>query len=56
MPIEIKELHIKAIVGDGKKQSHNTSLKPEEILKLKRDIAKDVIDKVFKTLQQRNER
>ncbi|MEO7766309.1 MAG: DUF5908 family protein [Ferruginibacter sp.] len=56
MPIEIKELHIKAIVSTGKNASPNTSLRPEDILKLKKEITKEVTEKVLKTLQQKNER
>ncbi len=56
MPIEIKELHIKAVVATQKNQQQNSSLKPEDILKLKKEITKEVTEKVLKTLQQKNER
>ncbi|MFT3933654.1 MAG: DUF5908 family protein [Chitinophagaceae bacterium] len=54
MPIEIKELHIKAIVGA--KEKPGDCLKPEDIAKLKKEIMKDVTEKVLAKMQQKNER
>jgi hypothetical protein len=56
MPVEIKELHIKAIVSSGQNLQQNWSLNPEDILKLKKEITKEVTEKVLKILQQQNER
>jgi hypothetical protein len=56
MPIEIKELHIKAIVSDREKPSEGHSLKQEDIAKLKKEITKEVTEKVIRLLQQKNER
>ena len=56
MPIEIKELHIKAIVSDPEKPSTCQVLKQEDIAKLKKEITKEVIEKVLRILQQKNER
>jgi hypothetical protein len=56
MPIEIKELHIKAIISDTIKSSEGSSLKQEEITKLKTEITKEVTEKVMRILQQKNER
>ena len=56
MPIEIKELHIKAIVSDPKKPAEGQSLKQEDITKLKKEITKEVTEKVLRILQQKNER
>jgi hypothetical protein len=56
MPIEIKELHIKAVVDTGKNQQQSSSLQQEDIAKLKKDIAKEVTEKVLRTLRQKNER
>ncbi len=56
MPIEIKELQIKAIVATDKNPKQNTSLKPEDIFRLKKEITKEVTEKVLKILQQKNER
>ena len=56
MPIEIKELHIKAIISGRNGSNNMTQLKPEDILKLKKDISNEVTKKVLKTPQQKNER
>jgi hypothetical protein len=55
MPIEIKELHIKAVVGNKDKDTA-TGLKPEDINKMKKEISKEVMDKILKVLRQKNER
>ncbi len=55
MPIEIKELHIKAIVG-AKDKEPDVAIKQEDIAKLKKDIIKEVMEKILKTLRQKNER
>jgi hypothetical protein len=55
MPIEIKELHIKAVVG-AREREIGSSLKQEDILKLKKEITKEVTEKILKTLRQKNER
>jgi len=56
MPIEIKELHIKAVVASEKTTVQRASLTSEEVLKLKKEISKEVMEKVLKTLQQKSER
>ena len=56
MPIEIKDLHIKAVVASGKNQQHNPALTSAEILRLKKEISREVTERVLKTLQQLNER
>jgi hypothetical protein len=56
MPIEIKELHIKAVISDPGKPSETQSLKLEDITRLKKEITKEVTDKVMRILQQKNER
>ncbi|HEU5366194.1 MAG TPA: DUF5908 family protein [Hanamia sp.] len=55
MPIEIKELHIKAIVGTREREVVS-GVKQEDIAKLKKEIAKEVTEKILKTLRQKNER
>jgi len=55
MPIEIKELHIKAIVGSRQKVNTDCIL-PEHISKLKKEITRDVTEKVLHILKQKNER
>lgn len=56
MPVEIKELHIKAIVSDRETSPECPSLKPEDIAKLKKEITKEVTEKMVRILQQKNER
>ncbi len=55
MPIEIKELHIKAIVGARDREIVPT-IKQEDLGKLKKEITKEVTEKILKTLRQKNER
>jgi len=56
MPIEIKELVIKAIVCGNVKEQQGSVLKQEDIIKLKKEMIKEVADKVFRLLQRKNER
>jgi hypothetical protein len=57
MPIEIKELHIKAVVaGKEKDTSPAAQLQPGDIARLKKEIIKEVTDKVLRTIRQKNER
>jgi hypothetical protein len=55
MPVEIKELHIKAVVGN-RVETKDPGLKKEDMAKLKKEIIKEVIDKVFRILKNKNER
>jgi hypothetical protein len=55
MPIEIKELHIKAVIGTEKKEP-SAGLNQEDISKLKKEISKEVTEKVLRILKQKNER
>jgi phenylpyruvate tautomerase PptA (4-oxalocrotonate tautomerase family) len=56
MPIEIKELQIKAIVSDSKKDILKGSLSASDLMKLKQEIISEVTENVFRTLRQKNER
>lgn len=56
MPIEIKELLIRAAVSNGNPQQLNSAIQNADILKLKKQIAKEVTESVLKTLQQKSER
>ena len=57
MPIEIKELHIKAIVSPKEKEnSKGAVMSTDEINRLKKEITKEVTDKVLRILRQKNER
>jgi Family of unknown function (DUF5908) len=55
MPIEIKELHIKAVVGN-RVETKDPGLKKDELARLKKEVTKEVIDKVIRLLKQKNER
>ena len=55
MPIEIKELLIRAAVSNGNPQQQN-STSSSDILKLKKQITKEVTESVLKTLKQKSER
>lgn len=56
MPIEIKELLIRAAVSSGNPQQLNAAITTSDIQKLKKQITKEVTDSVLKALQQKNER
>lgn len=57
MPIEIKELHIKAVVAGKEKDSPSTGqLGASDIARLKKEIIKEVTDKVLRLIRQKNER
>ena len=55
MPVEIKELLIRAVVGN-RVEAKEPGLKKEDVAKLKKEITKEVIDKVFRILKNKNER
>lgn len=56
MPVEIKELHIKAVVSGREKEKKQTGLTTDDINKLKKEITKEVTEKVLRVLKQKNER
>ena len=56
MPIEIKELHIKAIISEEKSPIQSQWISQEDVTKLKKEITKEVAEKVMRMLQQKNER
>lgn len=57
MPIEIKELHIKAVVMSKEAQHQQiNSLRHDEVMRLKKEITKEVTEKVIRLLRQKNER
>jgi len=55
MPIEIKELHIKAVVS-GKSKEPPPGIRPEDMAKMKKEITREVMEKVLKMIRQKNER
>ncbi len=56
MPIEIKELLIRAAVSNGNPHQLNSASSTSDILKLKKQITKEVTESVLKTLKQKSER
>jgi len=56
MPIEIKELLIRAAVSNGNPQQPNSVSSTSDILRLKKQITKEVTESVLKTLKQKSER
>ena len=56
MPIEIKELQIKAVVATENNQQENASSKSEDVPKQKKESTKDVTEKALKIPKQKNER
>ena len=56
MPIEIKELLIRAAVSNRNPQQLNPASSTSDILKLKKQITKEVTESVLKTLKQKSER
>jgi uncharacterized protein YlzI (FlbEa/FlbD family) len=55
MPIEIKELHIKAIVVDTSKEK-KAKLPDIDIIKLKKEIVKQCVQEVMEKMKEKNER
>ena len=55
MPIEIKELYIKAVVSDTTRQQNNQPIKLDEA-RLKKEIVKECVKEVIRTLKEKNER
>lgn len=57
MPIEIKELHIKAIISDDKSTNtiDNKELKREKE-KMKKEIIKECTEEIFQLIEEKNER
>jgi hypothetical protein len=55
MPIEIKELHIKAIVVDTSKEK-KAKLPDIDIIKLKKEMVKQCVQEVMEKMKEKNER
>ncbi|MCB0643884.1 MAG: hypothetical protein KDC44_19690 [Phaeodactylibacter sp.] len=56
MPIEIRELVIKATVNQSIGASNNASLTPEDLQRLQRDIIKECVETVLEKVEQKNNR
>lgn len=55
MPIEIKELHIKATVESGNSGNSN-SRNDRDLKKMKAEIIKECVEEVFEILKQKEEK
>jgi len=55
MPIEIKELHIKAIVADTSKEKKGQPA-DIDISKIKKELLKECVQEVLERLKEKNER
>ena len=57
MPIEIKELHIKAVVVDNKsKHANDAELSKRDLDKLKHEVIKECIQDILQILENKMER
>jgi hypothetical protein len=56
MPIEIKELHIKAVIGGNEQAEKQVRISEQEKEKIKKEITKAVMDNVMRQLQLKTER
>jgi hypothetical protein len=56
MPIEIKELQIKAVVATQNNQQEDALAKSEDVPKQKKENTKEVTERVLKIPKQKNER
>ena len=56
MPVEIKELQIKAVVATENNQQQNALSKPEDVPNQKKESTKEVIEKILKIPKQKNVR
>jgi hypothetical protein len=55
MPIEIKELYIKAVVSDTTRQKNSEPVEMD-ISKIKKDLIKECVQAVLQKLKEKNER
>lgn len=59
MPVEIKELHIKAIITSAKEEEKNNALSRmygNELQKMKKEIVQECMEKILRQLQEKSER
>lgn len=56
MPIEIKELHIKAVVREKGKERNSAAFSAHDVIKLKNEITQKAVQKVLQILKAKNER
>ena len=55
MPIEIKELYIKAVVSNTPKTVSGV-INPSDISKMKKEVVKECVQEVLKKIKEKNER
>ncbi|WP_257670739.1 DUF5908 family protein [Parapedobacter tibetensis] len=58
MPIEIKELHIKAVITSENhtRENRNNGFDKADVIKLKKELTNEVLAEVLRRMKQRNER
>lgn len=56
MPIEIRELVIKATVNTSRNASNQSSVSPEDLHRLKREIIKECVETVLEKVEQKTNR
>jgi hypothetical protein len=57
MPIEIKELHIKAVIAPPREApSRSGSLPAPDLEKLKKELLRECVEEVFRKLEEKQER
>lgn len=55
MPVEIKELHIRAVIDPGDR-APKTALSASELEKLKQEIIRECVERILNQLQEKTER
>ena len=53
MPIEIKELHIKAVITAPREEPRGRNLPAEDLKKLKKEILQECMEQVFRKLEEK---
>ena len=56
MPIEIKELHIKATIDNSSNDRNNNNGRGKDLKKMKAEIVKECVEEVFELLKEKEER
>lgn len=56
MPVEIKELHIKAVVSPPKEEVSKKPIPPADLQKIKKEIVEECLEKIFRKLREKTER
>ncbi len=56
MPVEIKELQIKAVINPAAEEAKRIVLPAGDLQKLKEEIVQECMEKIFRELQEKIER